>query len=227
MYIYKQFDILSILSILGIQNISLYQDDGLVSLYKISGPAFDKIRKDIIETFWENFCSKRTINTKVVNFLDGTFDLCTARYQPCKKPNDIPTYFSVNSNHTPNIIKALPDRISKRISNISSDKATFSNAATFYNDALSGSGYKENLTYYRDLPHYDKVRQRKIIQFSPPYIVNVETNIGKTFLKLIDKHFPKTNKCHKIFNRNNVKVSYSCLSNFCQDDKITQQQNLV
>ena len=147
---------LYILSILGIQNVSLYQDDGLVSLYKISGPAFDKIRKDIIETFWENFGSKITINTKVVNFLDGTFDLCTARYQPYKKPNDIPTYFSVNSNHTPNIIKALPYRISKRISNISPDKATFSNAATFYNDALSGSGYKENLTYYRDLPHYIK-----------------------------------------------------------------------
>ena len=44
--------------------------------------------------------------------------------------------------------------------------------------------------------------------------MNVETNIGKTFLKLIDKHFPKTNKFHKIFNRNNVKVSYSCLPNF-------------
>ena len=36
----------------------------------------------------------------------------------------------------------------------------------------------------------------------------------KTFLKLIVKHFPKTNKFHKIFNRNNVKVSYRCLPNF-------------
>ena len=44
--------------------------------------------------------------------------------------------------------------------------------------------------------------------------MNVETNIGKTFLKLINKHFPKTNKFHKIFNRNNVKVSFSYLSNF-------------
>ena len=44
--------------------------------------------------------------------------------------------------------------------------------------------------------------------------MNVETNIGKTFLKLIDKYFPKTNKFHKIFNRNNVKVSYSDLPNF-------------
>ena len=41
--------------------------------------------------------------------------------------------------------------------------------------------------------------------------MNVETNIGKTFLKLIEKHFLKINKSRKIFN--NVKVSYSCLSN--------------
>ena len=40
----------------------------------------------------------------------------------------------------------------------------------------------------------------------------MKTNIGKTFLKLIDKYFPKTSKFHKIFHRSNV--SYSCLPNF-------------
>ena len=44
--------------------------------------------------------------------------------------------------------------------------------------------------------------------------MNVEINIEKVLLKPIDKHFPKTNKFHKIFNRDNVKVSYSCLPNF-------------
>ena len=190
--------------------------DGLACLHKISGPASDKIRKDMIKTFRENFGLKITITTnlKTVNFLDVTFSLCTGKYQPYKKPNDTPTYINVNSNHPPNIIKALPNNISKRISNISSDKATFNNAAPSYNDVLSASGYKENLTYQQDLTPSKKVRQRKIIWFNPPYSVNVETNIGKTFLKLIDKHFPKTNKFHKIFNRNNVKVSYSCLPNF-------------
>ena len=144
--------------------------------------------------------------------MDVTFDLCTGRYQPYKKPNDTPTYININSNHRPNIIKALPDNISKRISNISFDKATFSNATPFYN-GISASGYKESLTYQKDLPPSNKVRQRKIIWFTPPYSLNLETNIGKTFLKLIDKHFPKTNRFHKIFNRNNVKVSYSCLPN--------------
>ena len=42
---------------------------------------------------------------------------------------------------------------------------------------------------------------------------NVETNVGKCFLSLIDKHFPKSNPLHKIFNRNTIKLSYSCMGN--------------
>ena len=71
-----------------------------------------------------------------------------------------------------------------------------------------------HLRYQQDVTPSKKVRQINIIWFNPLYSVKVETNIGKTFLKLIENNFPKTNKFHKIFNRNNVKVSYSCLPNF-------------
>ena len=98
-------------------------------------------------------------NLKTVNFWDVTFNLCTGEYQPYKKPNDTHTYINVNSNHRPNIIKALPDNISKGISNISSDKGKFNNAAPSYNDVLSASGYKDNLTYQQDLTPSKKVRQ--------------------------------------------------------------------
>ena len=129
--------ILSILGkVYGIQNVGLYQDDGLACLHKISGPVSDKTRKDIIRTFWENF--GLNTNLKIVNFLDVTFNLCTGRYQPYKKPNDTPSYINVNSNHPTNIIKAFPDNISKQI-HISSNKAIFSNAATFYNNILSAN----------------------------------------------------------------------------------------
>ena len=87
-----------------------------------------------------------TINLKTVIFLDVTFNLCPGKYQIYKKLNDKPTYIDVNSNHLLNIIKVLPDNISKLISNIS-----FNNAAPLYNDVLSVSGYKENLTYQQDL----------------------------------------------------------------------------
>ena len=74
--------ILSILGkIYGIQNVCLNQDGGLACLHIISGSASDKIRKDIIRTFRENFGVKATIttNVKTGNFLDVTFDLCTGR----------------------------------------------------------------------------------------------------------------------------------------------------
>ena len=36
---------------------------------------------------------------------------------------------------------------------------------------------------------------------------------ARNFLQLLDKHFPAGNPLHKLFNRNNVKISYSCLPN--------------
>ena len=41
----------------------------------------------------------------------------------------------------------------------------------------------------------------------------MKTNIGRTFLRLVTKHFPKNHKYHSLFNKNNVKVSYSCMEN--------------
>ena len=34
---------------------------------------------------------------------------------------------------------------------------------------------------------------------------------GKVFLKLLKKHFPASHVLHKIFNKNTVKISYSCM----------------
>ena len=54
-------------------------------------------------------------------------------------------------------------------------------------------------------------RSRNIIWFNPPYSKTVRTNVAGDFLKSIDKHFPKTSPLHKIFNRNTIEVSYSCM----------------
>jgi hypothetical protein len=42
------------------------------------------------------------------------------------------------------------------------------------------------------------------------------TKIGAKFLNLVDTCFPPTNPLHKIFNRNTLKVSYSCMPNMAQ-----------
>ena len=83
-------------------------------------------------------------------------------------------------------------------------------------DALARSGYPApNLEFTGSSPPRTKrsTRKRKVLWFNPPYSVSVDTNIGHKFLNLLDKHFPKTHKLHKILNRNCVKVSYSCMGN--------------
>jgi hypothetical protein len=44
----------------------------------------------------------------------------------------------------------------------------------------------------------------------------ISTNIGQTFLNTIDDEFPAGHPLHKIFNRNTVKISYSCMPNIKQ-----------
>ena len=56
-------------------------------------------------------------------------------------------------------------------------------------------------------------KNRNVLWYNPPFNLALKTNIGKTFLKLIDKHFPKNHQLNKIINRKNVKISYSCCPN--------------
>ena len=56
----------------------------------------------------------------------------------------------------------------------------------------------------------------KITWFNPPFNKDVKTNIGKTFKYLIEIHFPKHHRYHKLFNKNNLKLSYSCMPNMGQ-----------
>ena len=81
----------------------------------------------------------------------------------------------------------------------------------------NASGFQEKLSYTsaqnKNDKNGNKQGKRKIKWHNPPYSANIKTNIGKTFLNLIKKHFPKTNKLNKIVNKNTVKISYSCMNN--------------
>ena len=56
-------------------------------------------------------------------------------------------------------------------------------------------------------------RNRKAIWFSPPCSLNVKTNIGKVFVKLVRKPSPRSPKLNKVFNLNTIKISYSSMPN--------------
>ena len=194
----------------------LYRDDGLLILRNANDRKADNTRKEIVKMFKDiGFQIEIQTNLKIVNFLDITLDLNTNTYRPYKKPNDTLLYIHTSSNHPKQIINQLPETINKRLSKNSSNATVFEKSKTEYEEALQKSGYKNvTLTYQKEnTTQKRKNRKRNIIWFNPPFNKNVSTNVAKTFLSLIDKHFPISNKLHKIFNRNNIKVSYSCTKN--------------
>ena len=60
---------------------------------------------------------------------------------------------------------------------------------------------------------WGKNRNRKVVWFNPPFSRLANINIGKYFLHLLDKHLNGDNPLSRIFNRNTVKISYSCTKN--------------
>ena len=200
------------------KNIGLYRDDGLAVFKNMSGPQAEKIKKEFQNVFNENNLQiEITCNQKIVDYLDVTLNLNNGTYKPFRKPNDETLYINAKSNHPPNIIKQLPISIENRLRSLSSSKEIFEEAATHYQEALDRCGYNYKLTF--ETPENsnrttkNKPRKRKITWFNPPFSKNVSTNVGKYFLDLVDKHFPVNHKFRKLFNRNNLKISYSCMRN--------------
>ena len=112
-------------------------------------------------------------------------------------------------NHPPSIIKEIPQSI------LWSSEELFQNSAIYYEKCLKSSGYKTNLQYQQPKENNQnkKKRKRNIIWFNPPYSKFVKTNIRRIFIKLISKRLPPNHKFVKIFNKNTIKLSYSCMPN--------------
>ena len=146
---------LYILHILGEKyqkhRIGLYRDDGLACFGYTRGPQADRIRKDFINIFKEDFDLSRTCKTnlKAVNFLDVTLNLTTDKYQTSNKPDNNPLYINVPSNHPPNTIKDLASNISKRINYLAADETTFNKSKDLYNSALAESGFEHKITFQK------------------------------------------------------------------------------
>ena len=161
------------------------------------------------------------MNLKIVDFLDVTLNLNNNTYYPYRKPNNTPLYINKDSNHPPQVIKQLPEMINQRLCEISCNEEEFNKAKPTYQAALRNSNFDFDLKYKK----YEKpgrTRKRNVMYFNPPYSENVKTNIGKEFLKLVSRHFPPEHQLHNLFNRKNLKISYSCMPNI---EKIIKGHN--
>ena len=201
----------SLTTIIHKTDIGLYRDDGLLVLRYMNGQQIDRTRKNIIKIF-KNIGFKIEIETnlKVADFLDITFNLTNSTFRPYKKPNDSLLYINKMSNHPPQILAQIPKIINGRLSRNSSNEEVFNMSKEEYQKSLKYIHLKFNKV---DRSNQKRKRKRNIIWFNPPYSQEVATNVGKKFLQLLDLHFPRSSNLRKIFNRNTVKVSYSCTKN--------------
>ena len=195
--------------------IGLYREDGLIVIEKKrTNVEVEKIKKNM-----HKFTKSIGINLIIENpswkidYLDLNFNLLNHTFYPYRKDNNKINYVNSKSNHPPTILKQIPKMIETRLSKNSSNKNLFNNIKKDYNDALNINGYNYEIKYTEERKNKKRNRKRKIIWFNPPYCKSVKTNIGKKFLKIINKHFGENSKLKKYLNKNNIKLSYSCMPN--------------
>ena len=157
-----------------------------------------------------------SVGLKIAQFLDTELNLTDGTYRPYKKPGNDPLYVNSKSNHPPAVLKHIPQGVAKRLSDLSSKEEIFNNAIPEYEEALRRSGFNEKLKYEKSESNRQpekKKCKREVIWFNPPYSANVKTNIGQEFFRLLQSHFHRDHRYHQIFNKNKVKLSYSCMRN--------------
>ena len=156
---------------------------------------------------------------KCIDFFN-MMDLRSGTYKPYTKQKNNLLYLHRDSNYPPSVIKSIPESINRRLSNISSNEAIFANAAPQYQEALKKSGYNELKNYPTTTDNNNQAkkpnRKCNITWFNPPYSDTVTTNIVEKFFTLLDQCFPPEHQLRKIFNRNTIKLNYSCMPNMKQ-----------
>ena len=149
-------------------------------------------------------CNKTTVDD-----LDIALNLLDETYTPYQKPENTLQYIHKESNHPASIIKQILITIETPLSNHLSNETVFRHAGKIERlskNQVIMSRYSANQQNSKNKIN----RKRNIIWLNLSFSKSISTKIGHYFLNLLDKHFPKSHKFHRIFNKNNVKVSYSC-----------------
>jgi len=183
--------ILKLITLKHGKSFGLYRDDGLGVSDK-TPKEIENIKKDVYRIFFENGL-KITIETneKIINSVDTTLNLTNKTYKPYTKPNSSTKYIHSKSNHPASIISNLPSSVNK----LPSNEKIFTQSTYNHQNLLNQSGYKHQLqflprTLTNNTQHEPRNRKKKVVWYNPPYSQHATT---------------------KIVNKNNIKVSYSCM----------------
>ena len=199
-------------------DVGLYRDDGL-GVSRLKAKENEVLKKQISDIFKANGLGITiSVNKKIISFLNVTFNLTNASFRDFSKENHIPLYVHKESNHPPAVTKCIVKGVGQRLTANSSSQEMFDDAKGLYQEQLRKAGYTEELKFEprEEVGRRRRRRKRDICWFNPPFCRSVITNVGKEFLKLLDKCFPPGHPCHKALNRQKVKVSYRTLPNLGQ-----------
>ena len=101
--------------------------------------------------------------------------------------------------------------INKKTSDLSRNKEEFGKVKCMHETAIKDSGHFSSTSFSNsNTQNARRNGNREVPWFNLPYSQSVKTNIGKLFIKLLRKHFPKKIKYHKIFNLNTLVLTYCC-----------------
>ena len=80
------------------------------------------------------------------------------------------------------------------------------------------AGYDGNIKFIKPpIKSKRKNRPRQCIWFNPPFSKTVDSNLTKMYAEIISKAFPKNHPyLNKLFNKNNMRISYSCTPNMAK-----------
>ena len=203
-----------LVKIFGDGNVGLYRDDGLAIIPIQSGYKTEKLKKSV-HKLMKGIGLKVTVEAPLrrTDFLDVKLDLDKMSFSPFHKPNSRIQYVNAQSNHPKSVLLEIPKSVNDRLTKRSSSKKEFDENKGVYERALLEAGFNAKLEYERIDGRNKRRRKRKITWFNPPYCASVKTNIARKFINLVEKHFTKQNPLHKIFNKNNIRVSYCCMRN--------------
>ena len=174
----------------------------------------EKTKQKLIEVFKsEGLKITVELGLKATDFLDVQFNLENGEYRPYRKPDNPPIYIDARSNHPKTILKQMRNMIENRLQGLSCNEKVFNEEKVIYEKALKDSGHPHELKFHNDKKAKTRKRRRhNPSYFNPPFSLNVKTNVGAQFLKLVDKH-GKGKPLGKIMNRSEIKVSYCTMGN--------------
>ena len=229
--------------IVNSEQVGFYRFDGIIYIPDSNGPKTSSIQKKIIRAFkLLGFRIQIASNLKIVDFLDVILNLNNGTFKPFSKNDSASRCINISSNHPRSVLRQIPNAVNQRINKLSSCKKIFEENKSRYDDALKDSGFQGRLEYLTSVDlnsrarnnnggtrtpfkvgeiinnsshgkRRGKNRNRKVVWFNPPFCRLTNINIGRYFLHLLDKHFNRDNPLSRIFNRNTVKISYSCTKN--------------